>query len=116
MAPAALRRKVDRPQPRSQRFSITAPLRYVVSGVEGEGCTLNASSSGLLIQVPQKLPAGRRIRLFIQWPARLDGRIPLLLFVNGTIVRSTGTTTAVAITNYEFRLSAAPLAVAIGAA
>jgi hypothetical protein len=94
--------KLDR---RSQRrFPISVPLRYIVSGVEGEGWTLDISSNGAKILVPQKVPTGRGIRLFIDWPVKLDDRIPLQLVVKGTILRSTTVATAIAICTYEFRL------------
>jgi hypothetical protein len=105
MAPAPRPTNVAKPDRRSQRrFPVSLPLRYIVSGVEGEGWTLDISSNGALIQVSQKLPTGRGIRLFIDWPAKLDDRIPLQLVVKGTIRRSTAVTTAIAISTYEFRL------------
>ena len=105
MSPAPRLRNVAQLDRRSQRrFPISTHLRYIVSGVEGEGWTVNISSNGAMIQVPQKLPTRKRIRLFLDWPARLDDRIPLQLVVSGTILRSTAVTTAIAITTYEFRL------------
>ena len=105
MSPAPRSTNIAKLDRRSQRrFPISVPLRYIVSGVEGEGWTLDISSNGALIQVPQKLPTGRGIRLFIDWPAKLDDRIPLQLVVKGTIRRSTAVTTAIAISTYEFRL------------
>src|ERR1700694_4164032 len=106
MSPARRSTNVAKLDRRSQRrFPISVPLRYIVSGVEGEGRTLDISSNGALIQVRQKLPTGRGIRLFIDWPAKLDDRIPLQLVVKGTIRRSTAVTTAIAISAYEFRLN-----------
>jgi hypothetical protein len=105
MSPAPRSLNVAKLDRRSQqRFPIFIYLRYIVSGVEGEGRTLNISSNGALIQVPLRLPTGRRIRLFLDWPARLEDRIPLQLVVNGTILRSTAMGTAIAILRYEFRL------------
>jgi hypothetical protein len=105
MSPAPRSTNVAKLDRRSRRrFPIFLPLRYIVSGVEGEGWTLNISSNGAMIHVPQKLPTGRGIRLFIYWPAKLDDRIPLQLVVKGTIRRSTAMTTAIAICTYEFRL------------
>jgi len=105
MSPAPRSTNIAKLDRRSQRrFPISVPLRYTVSGVEGEGWTLDLSSHGAMIQVRQKLPRGRGIRLFIDWPAKLDDRIPLQLVVKGTILRSTAVTTAIAISTYEFRL------------
>ena len=113
MSPAV---RIKNPAPvdrRSQRrFPISVRLRYNILGVEGEGRTLNISSSGALIQVAQRLPTGRRIQLLIEWPAKLEDRIPLQLVVKGTILRSTVEMTAVAISNYEFRLFSGVLAMA----
>jgi hypothetical protein len=99
-------KKADRRS--QQRFAVSFPMRYVISGVEGEGITLNICSSGILFQLAQKLPAGRRIRLFIEWPVKLENRIPLHLVVEGTVLRSTATTTAATILQYEFRLRSNP--------
>jgi hypothetical protein len=105
MSPAPRSLIVAKPDRRSQRrFPMFIYLRYIVSGVEGVGRTLNISSNGAMIQVPQTLPTGRRIRLFLDWPARLEDRIPLQLVVNGVILRSTAAGTAIAILSYEFRL------------
>jgi hypothetical protein len=109
MSPAPQYSSTTDPNRRSQqRFAISFPMRYVISGVEGEGITLNICSGGILFQLPQKLPVGRRIRLFIEWPVKLEDRIPLYLVVEGVVLRSTGTVTAATILQYEFRLRSGP--------
>jgi hypothetical protein len=106
MSPA-LRSEPVRLDPRSRRFKITSRLRYIIAGIEGQGLTIDISSSGVLILVFQKLPTGKRIELFIEWPAKLEDRIALQLVVRGTIVRGTASTAAVAISAHEFRLCSA---------
>lgn len=111
MSPAPRSLKRDSGERRDRRrFDFSSPLRYILSGIEGQGQTINISSVGVLIQVPQKLPPHRRIILYIDWPAKLDSRILLQLVIKGRTVRGTGTLVAIAIQSYEFRICAGKLA------
>ena len=84
-------------------FPLAFRLRYSVLGIEGEGCTLNISSRSALIDVARNLPRGRRIDLFVEWPVKLDDRIPLRLVIRGTILRQSLQGTVIAFLRYEFR-------------
>jgi len=93
-----------------QRFPISARVEYVVAGVVGEGVTLNISSGGALVRIAQRLPIGKRIQLSVDWPVKLDNRIPLRFVVKGTVLRSTAEFTAVAIVRHEYFICSGSLA------
>jgi hypothetical protein len=87
-----------------QRFPISTPVRYIVEKVEGEGLTCNVGSDGLLMKTTCVFPQGKRIELSLDWPAMLDGRLPLRLDILGKILWSSVRGTAVEILSYKFRL------------
>ena len=90
-----------------QRFPISTPVKYIVEKVEGEGVTCNVGSDGLLMKTTCVFPQGRRIELSLDWPATLDGRLPLRLDILGKILWSNVRGTAVEILSYEYRLNVA---------
>jgi|SRR5579884_1241197 len=88
----------------SIRFPILASVKYEIDARAGTSRTLDISSGGIAIQTDAILPAGRAVRVFINWPAPLDGRLPLSLVIDGNVLRSTECSAVVAISRYEFRL------------
>lgn len=68
------------------------------------GNTINFSSDGLLFYTREPLFLGAAIQVILDWPAALDGRIPLRLHILGNVVRSDGHRAAVRIVSHEFRL------------
>jgi len=74
-------------------------------GVEflGYGRTLNISTGGVLLATNDALPAGRSIKLAMNWPLLLEGVCQLRLVIRGRIVRSDGKRIAVQTTHREFR-------------
>jgi hypothetical protein len=90
-----------------QRFPISTPVKYIVEKVAGEGVTCNVGSDGLLMKTTCVFPQGRLIELSLDWPAMLDGRLPLRLDIFGKILWSNVRGTAVAILGYEYRLNVA---------
>ena len=90
-----------------QRFPISTPVKYIVEKVAGEGVTCNVGSDGLLMKTTCVFPQGRRIELSLDWPAMLDGRLPLRLDISGKILWSNVRGTAVKILSYEYRLNVA---------
>jgi hypothetical protein len=87
-----------------QRFPISTPVKYIVEKVEGEGVTCNVGSDGLLMKTTCVFPQGKRIELSLDWPATLDGRLPLRLDILGKILWSNVRGTAVEILSYKYRL------------
>lgn len=69
----------------------------------GTGKTINISSSGILFKTDQPLVPGRKVELFMSWPAQLDNRCALKLVARGKVVRAENGKAALAIQQYEFR-------------
>ena len=99
-APLALERRS------TIRFSISALVKYELDGRTGTATTLDMSSGGIAFQTDSILQVGRPIRLFMNWPGALDGRVPLSLVIDGNVLRSTQFGTVVPISRYDFRLRA----------
>jgi len=96
------------PERRSKvRFPLTVHLRYRLRGsvqqATGDGKSVNISSIGMLFTAEHELRVGERLELTLDWPAPLDGVVPLRLFMFGRIVRADGPSTAVKIDHHEFR-------------
>jgi hypothetical protein len=92
----------------SQRFPIVREIRYQLLGkrarqATGRGETLNISSSGVLFTCESLIRTWQRVELCISWPARLDGKLELMLVVRGRVVRSEPGQVALRIEHYEFR-------------
>lgn len=89
------------------RFPLNVRLSYRLRGSKqpaaGAGQSVNISSVGVLFIAEQELTTGDRLEMTLDWPASLDGVVPLRLFVFGRIVRSDGRTAAVKIDHHEFR-------------
>ena len=71
----------------------------------GEGKTVNMSSRGLWIASEQKVKLGARLEVILEWPARLDGAIELVLVAIGRVVRTRESGFALELARYEFRTS-----------
>ena len=89
------------------RFPLTVQLNYrrrsPKKQAEGAGESVNISSFGLLFVAQHELAVGDRLELSLEWPASLEGMIPLRLCVFGRIVRVEGRNAAVSIDHHEFR-------------
>lgn len=73
------------------------------SPFSGVGRVVNASSGGVLVISQDKIRLGAQVEMLLDWPFRLDGRVPLQLFAVGRVLRR-GTSDFVAtIDRYEFR-------------
>lgn len=88
-----------------QRFPIRAEAEYIVEGRRGPATTRDISSGGVFLRTDAILKAGEPVQVWIDWPARLDGRRLRLVFF-GRVVRSNEAGTAVEATRYEFRVCA----------
>jgi len=69
----------------------------------GDGVTVDLSSGGILFDARQSLPVGLDVELSINWPVLLNNVAAMQLVVSGRIVRATGTTVAIRMTQHEFR-------------
>jgi hypothetical protein len=87
-------------------------VRYTVTGrrgteEKGEGKTTNVSSCGILFTCEHRLAVGRRVKLCINWPVLLNGKVALKLVVRGRVVRSEEGCAAIEIQQHEFRTQSA---------
>ena len=105
-APNLPTRRVIPDRRQHQRFPIAVHAEYILQGRRGEVVTINISSSAILIQSTETLPAGRRVELKVDWPARLDGRCPLRLVITGKVVGRTSRGTVISVLRHEYRLAA----------
>jgi hypothetical protein len=91
----------------SIRFPIQFRIRYQTVGrgrlISGVGQTVNISSGGLLVTSENDLSARSRLEVSIEWPPLLDGSVRLQMVIIGRVVRSEGSTFAVAFVRHELR-------------
>jgi len=94
------------------RYPLDLSVRFrLLSGsslYSGAGRTVNVSSGGVLVVtehvVSQRdIRAGAKVEMSFEWPALLDGRIPLQLFAVGLVVRRRTSDFAAAFERYQFR-------------
>jgi PilZ domain len=94
---------------RSQRFPLMCVVRYKTLNkhklpLNGNGKTVNVSSSGVLFTSSDDIPVGSRLELSISWPVRLNDHCLLNLIVSGKVVRQAAKGLLVVdIKRYEFR-------------
>jgi len=74
----------------------------------GAGRAVNVSSRGVLVVTDHvvsqhDIRAGAKVEMNFEWPALLDGRIPLQLFAVGLVVRRRTSDFAAAFERYQFR-------------
>ena len=89
------------------RYPIELEVRFFTSKERSRtysiGRTVNISSSGFLVVSAGVVHAGTDLRVMIQWPWALDGRVSLQLVAAGVVVRSSASNFAVAVWSYQFR-------------
>jgi len=73
--------------------------------VAGMGWATNISSSGVWVAYQHDIAKGTPIELNIEWPTRLEGRIPLQLVAMGRVVRCERLGFAVGLERYHFRIA-----------
>lgn len=92
------------------RFPLGLRVRFRTLGksypVAGIGSVVNMSSGGVLVAFQEEISAGTPVELNIEWPAVLDGRVPLRLVAVGTVVRCESARFAVGLERHQFRTTA----------
>jgi hypothetical protein len=87
-----------------RRFPLALKLTYTLkSGRQGSGELSNMGSSGLLFHCGHRFAKGELVKVSLEWPYLLDGSCPLQLCLQGRILRSGDSGTALATMKYEFR-------------
>jgi hypothetical protein len=89
------------------RFPLELPVSYWTMSppfcVGPAGTTLNISRNGLLFETTEDLQPGQHIVLSVEWPARLDNRVPLNLILEGRILRCENGLAAMQTHKHEFK-------------
>lgn len=103
-----LRLAVD--QRSHSRYPITQKIEYkLLSNLEIERCgigrTVNVSSSGILFEGSDRLPAGSLVEVLMDWPFLKGGTCRVKLVMRGRVTRSDGKRVAVRVSRYEFSTS-----------
>jgi hypothetical protein len=91
-----------------RRFGMERDVRYKllqddVIVAQGNGQTVDISSSGVSFLGQHSLTPGAFVELSIGWPVLLEGSCPMRLIVFGRVVRNDGFCSACTIDKYEFR-------------
>lgn len=90
------------------RYALGWNLAYAVlsgdrRGESGTSQIIDMSSSGIRFLAEQPLERGFYIEVVINWPALLEGRVPLQLVASGVVVRTNGTETALRLERHVFK-------------
>ena len=99
----------DMERRRAARYPLRLPVRYSFSHVEGWGETINISSRGALIAMPDHVKLRGRVQLCIIWPALLDEQVHLNLVASGIVVRVEEGRVAARFLRCDFRTSSPAL-------
>jgi hypothetical protein len=103
---------------RRVRFALNIGLRYEVCGnsvgepIKGTGQVLDISSRGVAFHADRPLERNQRLKVSLDWPAKLDNQTPLRLVLEGVVLRIRGNLVVINIERPEFRTagkSAAPI-------
>jgi hypothetical protein len=73
------------------------------SSFSGAGLVVNLSSGGILVASQHQLLVGALVEMSIEWPALLDGRVPLQLIATGRVLRRAPSHFAAKFQRHEFR-------------
>jgi hypothetical protein len=96
----------------NSRYPLDLSVRFrLLSGsclYSGAGRAINVSSGGVLVVTEHVVSqhdfsSGAKVEMSFEWPALLDGRIPLQLFAVGQIVRRRTSHFAATFERYQFR-------------
>ena len=91
----------------SQRYSISLDAQFTIQKQEkimeaGTGKIQNVCRTGIFFESPTVIPAGSVLQLVIDWPVLFEGKTPVRWVVDGIVVRSTLSGTAVQIMRQKF--------------
>lgn len=97
------------PRTRSNHpYGIRVPLQFeLLSGGQvvsaGIGRSVEISNTMIQFEVSYRLPPDVPIKLYVEWPVRIENRVDLTFEIWGRTVRSYNGYTTAAIERYEFR-------------
>lgn len=90
------------------RFPMALELQFREVGVgpylaQGAGQTVDLSSDAIFFTPSCALAPGTRLEVSVQWPVRLEGKVPLKFVVRGVVMGYRRPHAVLAIQHYEFR-------------
>jgi hypothetical protein len=91
-----------------REYPIVAELAYKVLGngkplKTGRGKTTTFSNTVVWFEAEEALETGSSLELSVAWPAVLDGKVGLRLWIRGVITQVEGNRTGLEIVRYEYR-------------
>jgi hypothetical protein len=92
-------------------LDLSVRFRFFCAGTAffGQGLAVNVSSGGILVASKHRVMVGSVVEMSIDWPAPLDGSIPLQLVTTGRILRREDSQFAATFERYEFRTLRRPI-------
>jgi hypothetical protein len=84
------------------RYSLRLMVRYDSGEHHGTGLTVDLSSKSARVELDHHLAVGTAVRLFVNWPARLAGKLPLQLRVKGRVIKTDQRGAVVLFESHEF--------------
>jgi len=98
---------------RERRIGVRVPLacamRYEAGSLShkktGQGYVIDMSSSGVAFTTESLLRNRTKVALYIQWPIRLEGDVPVELCATGKVVRTEPTRAAIQYDQIAFRVA-----------
>lgn len=90
------------------RYPLALSVRFESTGRAkgrcGAGVTRDLSSHGMFIETDrEKAALGSRVKIVMDWPALLDGNVPLQFVARAQVVRCDALGFAVSILQHEYR-------------
>jgi hypothetical protein len=89
------------------RAQIVCPSRYETHGEprqSGVGHTIDMSGAGIAFTTESLLPANTKITLYVTWPVRLEGGVPVELRAVGRLARTGATRAALQLERMSFSI------------
>jgi hypothetical protein len=91
------------------RVPLACAMRYEAGSPNhkrtGQGSVIDLSSSGVAFTTESLLRNRTKVALYIQWPIRLEGDVPVELFATGKVVRTEPTRAAIQYDQIAFRVA-----------
>ena len=95
-------------KPVAREFPIALDMQYQILGnevprVQGTGRTLWISSHQIIFEGDTRLASGTDLEITIAWPARLDERVGLQLWIRAHVLHTLSDGITAEIRKYQFR-------------
>jgi len=92
----------------NRRYALQTPLQYRAANSPlrsawKRGCALNMSASGILIDIPERIAAGGKLELAVDWTGLYHDRQMMRLYLIASVTRTGRHGTALRILSHRFR-------------